>query len=763
VDANPDQEREAASLWAGRLRTCRAQLDCRLPGVDEVFEGCLREALSVLSADGVTAYLDYARFLGRLGRGAEPVLVFLEEWPSVVRVLGEEALPAIRETIHRLWKSPNARAIAPFMQTLAAVARRLETRDQMQHYLDLTLDLMERTSGSIHGIHKTFASPGLAEFFGQAPRLLNALTMAGLKTWVEYGIHNYPSHPERQRAYFSLQSADSHGVFRRERHGTLLVDHERELDLYLRALWHDSAPLVPYATGLDEVLRPLPYYDPTGIRLPDVLDDANGVAGIDRYRVALAHIAGHRRWSQPMFADNFSPMQRLAIEFFEDSRIEALIRREYPGLQRAFLALHPQPVEDACNPETHSCLRHRLVMLSRALLDPRHGYRDACLGEFVLRFQEVLAQGDSSSAEMASLALAYVARSRRQSDQLASVYFADTEISYRDDNRHLWRFHEASDDEEMFDDRRPPAAVVEPDRLPPRHYPEWDYQSQSYRPDWVSLYESLHPAGNAARIDQLLEKHATLAGRLKRLLDLLKPQDRVRIRYQEDGSELDLDIAIRSLIDFKSSVHPDPRINLSHRTNGRNLAVLLLLDLSASLNDKVRVGGGEQTVLELSQEAVSLLAWSIEQLGDSFAVAGFRSDTRHDVRYLHLKGYSECWGDAVKGRLAAMQAGYSTRIGAAMRHAAHYLAAQPAEKKLMLILTDGQPADVDVHDDRLLIEDAHKAVGELDRRGIFSYCISLDRHADAYVSDIFGRRYSVIDHIERLPEKLPELFMVLTK
>jgi nitric oxide reductase NorD protein len=87
-----------------------------------------------------------------------------------------------------------------------------------------------------------------------------------------------------------------------------------------------------------------------------------------------------------------------------------------------------------------------------------------------------------------------------------------------------------------------------------------------------------------------------------------------------------------------------------------------------------RSGQGGDRVLELSQEAVSLLAWSIEQLGDAFAIAGFHSDTRHDVRYLHLKGYSERWGDAVKSRLAAMQAGYSTRMGAAMRHAAHYLA-----------------------------------------------------------------------------------------
>ena len=81
----------------------------------------------------------------------------------------------------------------------------------------------------------------------------------------------------------------------------------------------------------------------------------------------------------------------------------------------------------------------------------------------------------------------------------------------------------------------------------------------------------------------------------------------------------------------------------------------------------------------------------------------------------------------------------------------------------MLILTDGEPADIDVADERLLIEDARRAVIELDRDGIFTYCISLDARADEYVSDIFGRRYSVVDNIARLPEKLPELFMALTK
>jgi nitric oxide reductase activation protein len=496
------------------------------------------------------------------------------------------------------------------------------------------------------------------------------------------------------------------------------------------------------------------------MRLPDVYDESRGVSGLDRYRVALAHMAAHRRWSSPVFADNFSPLQRLAIECFEDARVETLMLREYPGLRRLLLALHPTPVEGACDPERQACLRHRLAMFSRAVLDPAHGYVDVDLHEFLARFHALLEDGPSSTAEIAQLAISWAARTRRQSDQLANTFFDDTEVGYRDDNRHLWRFHELSDDEEQFD-QSSPVKREELQTLPPRHYPEWDYQSQTYRPDWVSLYEHLHPAGNPADIDRLLLQHQALAKRLKRLLDLLKPQDRVRLRFQEDGSELDLDVALRSLIDFKSGHTPDARINMSHRTDGRSFAVMLLLDLSQSLNEQAT--GSDQTVLALSQQAVSLLAWAIEQLGDRFAIAGFHSNTRHEVRYLHIKGYDEHWGDDVKGRLAAMQAGWSTRMGPAMRHAAHYLQAQQADKKLLLVLTDGQPADVDVTDEQLLIEDARQAVQELDQQGMFSYCISLDPQADRYVQDIFGRQYTVIDHIESLPEQLPRLFMALTR
>ncbi|TCS72412.1 von Willebrand factor type A domain-containing protein [Sulfuritortus calidifontis] len=749
------------------MATYWKQLNSGFPRVKEVFEDTMAEALAALSREGLSAYLDAASFLGRMGRGDEPILAFLEEWPSVAKALGEEALVPVMQAVHAMHKSPNGKAIAPFIQTLAPVARRLHSLEQLQHYLDIALDLMARTTGSIHGHHTTFPSPGLPEFYRQAPFLFSQLSMAGVRNWVEYGIRNYRNHPERQAEYFALKSADSRAVMQRERHGVLFADVERKLDLYLRGLWQEAAQLVPYSTAFDELRKPMPYYDKLGMRVPDVFDSREGVQGIDRYRAVLAHMVGHRRWTTQIIADNYSPLQRMCVEFFEDCRIETLLCREYPGLKSIFLALHPQPREDACDPETMSCLRHRLTLLSRALLDENHGYRNPAILEFVARFHEIMAPSaserrESSTREIADLALAFSARTRRQSDQFAKVYFDDTVIDYRDDNRHLWQYIEDSDDEDYFDDPdKKQKKEAEVQSLPPRHYPEWDYHSQTYRPDWVSLYEHLHPKGNAAEIDRLLQKNDALAKRLKRILDLLKPQDKVRIRYQEEGSELDLDVAIRSLIDFKGGATPDPRINMSHKTSGRNIAVSLVLDLSESLNEKV--AGSEQTILELSQEAVSLLAWAIERLGDPFAISGFYSNTRHDVRFLHIKGYSEGFTDEVKARLAAMEAGWSTRMGAAMRHAAHYLEARPADKKLLLILTDGQPADVDVQDEKLLIEDARRAVRELDQKGIFSYCINLDPKADEYVGEIFGRQYTVVDNIQRLPEKLPELFMALTK
>ena len=739
----------------------RKKLKCSFEQIEDCFDDYMKDVLRNLSNEGTKDYLKGASTVCMIGRGFEPVLVYLEEMPNIARDLGEEMLKIVSQAVWDMSRTPNGNSIPPFMHCLPEASRRLGSKEQMQNFIEIIFDMMHATTGSIHGHHTTFPSPGLPDLLQQVPYLLSQLSLEGLKNWIDYGVRNYNDHPERQRDYFTLQSADSKAMLQRERHGTLYMDNERQLDMYMRSMWQAEEYLVPYSLGFDELRKPLPYYDQLGMRIPDVFDDLNGVSGIDRYRLVLAHMAGHKRWSQRQIADNLSPFQRIAVELLEDSRIETLMLREYPGLKKYFLALHPVPVEGSCDNETESCVRHRLAMLSRAILDENHSYKNPKILDCVEKFHAALKDGESSSKEMLSIAVSFTARTRLQSDQLPKIRFENTVVDYRDDNRHMWVFIEEDDEPEDIQQQHQQDEMEEPDGLPPRHYKEWDYNTNSYKPDWVTLYESLHPPGNASDIDKILDKHAALANYLKRLLDLLKPQHYVRERYQEEGSELDLDVAIRSLIDFKSGSQPDPRINMSHKHDGRDFAVLLLMDLSASLHEIP--AGSTQSILELSREAVTLLGWSIEQLGDKFAIAGFHSDTRHNVRYHHLKGFTEHWDDGVKARLSAIEAGYSTRMGAAVRHASHYLEGQTADKKLLLILTDGEPADIDVSDEKLLIQDTHKAVDELSSKGIYTHCISLDKKADDYIADIFGSNgYTVIDNVDKLPEKLPKLFMSLT-
>jgi nitric oxide reductase NorD protein len=310
-------------------------------------------------------------------------------------------------------------------------------------------------------------------------------------------------------------------------------------------------------------------------------------------------------------------------------------------------------------------------------------------------------------------------------------------IDYRDDNRHLWQYIEDSDDEEFFDDPQANKKPAEVMSLPPRRYPEWDYQ-----PDLPAGLgqRTMKPAspGKAGDIDRLLQKHAALAKRLKRLLDLLKPQDKVRVRYQEEGSELDLDVAIRSLIDFKGGATPDPRINMSHkhqRPQHRRHCCC-----STCRNRSTRKSpAAEQTILELSQEAVTLLAWAVEKLGDPFAIAGFHSNTRHDVRYLHIKGYSE---------------GFTGRSeGAHGRHAGRLVHPHGRRHAPRRALSGSASRRQEAH------AHPHRRPARRRRRA---------RRTPAHRRRPPRRARTrpaghLVDNIQRLPERLPELFMALTK
>jgi nitric oxide reductase activation protein len=249
---------------------------------------------------------------------------------------------------------------------------------------------------------------------------------------------------------------------------------------------------------------------------------------------------------------------------------------------------------------------------------------------------------------------------------------------------------------------------------------------------------------------------------MKFLLDAMQPQGVQRIRRLEDGDEIDINAAIASLTDIRLGNQPDPRIMMRSVRKTRDFSILVLLDLSESTNEKVQ--DQEYSVRELTQQACVLLADAINKVGDPFAIHGFCSDGRHDVEYYRFKDFDQHWDETPKSRLAGMTGQLSTRMGAAIRHAGHHLQLQRSAKKLLIVITDGEPADVDVRDPQYLRYDTKKAVEEVARLGVTTYCMSLDPRADNYVSRIFGQKnYMVVDHVQRLPEKLPLLYAGLTR
>ncbi len=148
---------------------------------------------------------------------------------------------------------------------------------------------------------------------------------------------------------------------------------------------------------------------------------------------------------------------------------------------------------------------------------------------------------------------------------------------------------------------------------------------------------------------------------------------------------------------------------------------------------------------------------------DPFSIHGFASDGRHDMQYYRFKDFNQHFDDESKSRLAGMKVGLSTPMGAALRHAGNHLLKQPERRKLVLMITDGEPADIDERDPQHLRHDTKKAVEELYSTGVLTYLLTLDPQADDYVKRIFGaNNYTIIDNVDKLPEQLPTLFASLT-
>ena len=151
-------------------------------------------------------------------------------------------------------------------------------------------------------------------------------------------------------------------------------------------------------------------------------------------------------------------------------------------------------------------------------------------------------------------------------------------------------------------------------------------------------------------------------------------------------------------------------------------------------------------------------------LGDPFGLLAFASDGRADVRMTTIKALDEPYDRNCKARLAGLTSGLSTRLGAALRHAGHVIGRTVSGRKLVIVLTDGEPSDIDVTDPKDLVEDARRAAVGLHAAGIDAYGVVLGRAGIESAGRIFGRGKTMMVHrVEDLPGRLAELYFRLAQ
>lgn len=763
------------------------------PELFDTVETCFHEAARVMSPQGLQDYMEGAKGLCNLGRGHDLVLSYLEEMPAVVKECGEDVIRDCINAAMKLSSMTSGEVIALLFASLPTAARRLGDPELLRGYLTLVHQLSAK------------AARGLRPMLGNIDELLSKLTLSGLKRWANFGADAYRRDLPNLQKYFALESADSRKMLQQERRGTLFIDAQRKLNFYLRALWGRDFFLRPTAADYEGYK---PYIEHHVMHLPDAVDPVAEVSGYDLYRAMAAHQAAHMQYTRaPISAEALSPAQMVFIGLVEDARVEYLAARDFPGLAKLWARLLGVTYEQDPEHPTVTALERA----AEALATPGVATGDADLDAVIGKFHAALPEraDDNRMSWDLGLEMFHVFAGRRDVPSLRILNAV--RIPYRDDNRFVWEFEEfdwdshgaeyipASQrqvrkyvsvmemahevDTELAGDDAQEVWICEDNFMPyedageatvsfndmwgkepisaPHHYPEWDYQVQLFRPDWATVYERRATKGDPETVEKILLENKPIAHRIRQIIDMLTPAGVQRVRNMEDGDEIDINAAVDAMIAIRMGEQPNTRITMRNVINSRDLAVTVLLDLSESTNDLV--DGSDKTVLDLTREAAALVSLAINGIGDPFAVHGFASDGRHDVHYYRFKDFNQRFDDEAKARLDGMKGGLSTRMGAAMRHAGHHLLKQPERRKLLLLVTDGAPADIDERDPQHLRHDTRKAVEELWSKGVMSYCLTLDPQADSYVKRIFGtNNYTVVDHVDRLPEKLPALFASLT-
>jgi len=328
-------------------------------------------------------------------------------------------------------------------------------------------------------------------------------------------------------------------------------------------------------------------------------------------------------------------------------------------------------------------------------------------------------------------------------------------------------------------------------------YDEWDYHRRGYLRGWCRLHEErLKGENGPAFLESVHHRHAALFARVRRQFQHIKPESTERVRKVSDGEEIDLERAVEARCDIRAGLAPSERVYMRRDRARREVAAAFLVDLSASVREPVPDPDGEpqkprvpeydqrqvwglrppllerdeerRRVIDIQKEALALMVQALEALGDEYGIYGFSGNNREHVEFYVAKELGERLGVQVWNAIAAMRSHRYTRMGPAIRHTIRKLERQDARRKVMLLISDGYPQDIDYGPDRddreYGIHDTAQALREAELARIQTFCVTIDRAGHDYLRKMCpDGRYLILDEVESLPAELGKVYRLLTR
>ena len=504
------------------------------------------------------------------------------------------------------------------------------------------------------------------------------------------------------------------------------------------------------------------------------------------------------------------PLARRIFGTLENGRIDYQLRRKYRGLARDLdlVREHLRPARPKITDLPATLLPFEILfqitMLGGALTDTRQFYGQI-VSELETIFAEYLAKPVATVADtlMATKRAFVLFQSVVPSDDSVQQLEVEKEPSESDRqssmisesmrNRRDDRQPQRRDARDLFNAWNDPDAEGDPDNLDggeawiegesaelelqegevAYNYDEWDRELTDHRLGWCRVIEKQVKLGDRSFVDQTRERHRGVISSIRHQFQLLKPEELTRVANELDGEDYDLNAVVDYVLDRRASKvgggHQSERLYTKRLRRRRDVAVSFLLDQSSStartigrhpLQPYTHPG---RRIIEIEKEGLVLMSEALEAVGDAYAIHGFTSEGRRNVKFYVVKDFSERYSDEVKQRIGGITYQNNTRLGAAIRHATAKLANQPARTRLLIVLSDGRPYDHDYGDARYAREDTREALRQAKIQGITPFCITIDRESESELKDLYGEiGYTIIDDVLTLPERLPGIYRRLT-